>query len=159
MRARATAVRLLTLLGAVVFGAALPAPPPWTETLTQQALTAGFLARLPTNVSVVFGLPEAAAGTEVRQLLSKDGHQIRTFNVTVAGHEVVIFDVNAQTGATRAYLVGSDARLLKAASAQSGGEARLLGPEDANSGFARETRFWSARARHSSAAPAAPSHQ
>jgi hypothetical protein len=159
MRTRALVTGLLTLLGPVLFGVSLPAATPWTQTLTQQALSSGFLERLPPSVSGVLGLAKASEGTEVRQLLTKDGHQIRTFNVTVAGHEVVIFDVNAQTGATMAYLLGADGRLLKAAAYQSGGEARLLSPEEANSGFSSEARFWSARARHSSAAAAPPSHQ
>jgi hypothetical protein len=159
MRTRTLAARLLMLLGPLVLGPTLPAATPWTQTLTQQALSTGFLARLPPSVSGVLGLANASEGSEVRQLLSKEGHQVRTFNVTVAGHEVVIFDVNAQTGATAAYLVSSDGRPLKAASYQSGGEARLLGLEDAKSGFSREVRFWSARARHSPAATAPPSHQ
>ena len=152
---RALAVPLMILLGA----GSVMAATPWTETLTQQALSSGFLERLPPTVSGVLGLAKASEGTEVRQLLTKDGHQVRTFNVTVAGHQVVIFDVNAQTGANLAYLVSADGQLLKAASYQSGGEARPLSPEAARSGFTREVRFWSARARHSSAAPAPPPKQ
>jgi hypothetical protein len=148
--------RALTVMSMILLGAgAVMAAMPWTEGLTQQALSTGFLARLPASVSGVFELPKASEGTEVRQLLAKDGHQVRTFNVTVAGHQVVIFDINAQTGTSLAYLVGPDGQLRKAASYQAGHEAQVLGAGDARSGFSRETRYWSARARHSPAAAAA----
>jgi hypothetical protein len=140
---------LLTLLG-VLPGAALAADPPtpWAQTLTQQALSTGFLARLPPNVSVVLGLAKPDEGTDVRQLLAKDGHRIRTFNVSVASHsDLVVFNVDAQSGATRAYLLSPDGQLRKAVSYQAGAEAQPIPPADAKAGFAHETHYWSARAK------------
>lgn len=147
---------LLTLLG-VVPGAALPeATTPWAQTLTQQALSTGFLGRLPPNVSVVLGLAKPDEGTDVRQLLSKDGHRIRTFNVGVAKHsDLVIFNVDAQNGETVAYLLNPEGQLVKAVSYKAGGEAKALAPADAKAGFAREAHYWSARARKASATAAA----
>jgi hypothetical protein len=146
---------LLTLLG-VLPGAALAATTPWAQTLTQQALDTGFLARLPPSVSVALGLAKPDEGTDVRQLLSKDGHRIRTFNVGVARHsDLVIFNVDAQNGETVAYLLSPEGQLLKAVSQKTGGEAKALAPADAKAGFARETHYWSARARKAPASAAA----
>jgi hypothetical protein len=134
---------------------------PWAQTLTQQALDSGFLSRLPPNVSVVFGLAKPEEGTDVRQLLSKEGHQVRTFNVSVANHsDLVIFNVNAQSGATVAYLVSPEGQLRKAVAYQTGGQARDLSAADAKSGFAREKKYWSGRAKSApAAAPATPATQ
>jgi hypothetical protein len=157
MSARSGAL-LTLLLGTcliVATGAARAGGPPWTQTLTQQALDSGFLTRLPPAVSVAFGLTKPEDGTEVRQLLNKDGHRIRTFNVSVANHaDLVVYNLNAQTGAVVAYLVAPDGKLRRAVSYQAGQDARPLPGADAQAGLAREAHFWSARA-HSSAASAA----
>jgi len=157
-------IGLTTLAATVVLAGIVQAatPTPWVQTLTQQALDSGFLSRLPPNVSVAFGLAKPQEGTDVRQLLSKEGHQVRTFNVSVANHaDVVIFNVNAQSGATVAYLVTPEGQLRKAVSYPTGGEARELSAADAKTGLAHEKKFWSARAKSakSSAAPAAPATQ
>jgi hypothetical protein len=152
MSMRALAIGFVTLIAGTLLGGQLPAAAPWAETLTQQALNSGFLTRLPAPVSVAFGLAKAEEGTEVRQLLSKSGHRVRTFNVSVANHaDVVVFNINAQTGATLAYLVTPDGRLRKAVSYQAGGAAEALAAADAQAGLAREAHFWSARARQGSA--------
>jgi hypothetical protein len=128
-------------------GLARGASPPWAQNLTQQALDSGFLTRLPPAVSVAFGLTKPDDGTEVRQLLTKDGHHIRTFNVGVANHaDLVIYNLNAQTGAGLAYLLTPDGKLRKAVSVQAGKDVRPLAPADAQAGLGREARFWSARA-------------
>jgi len=150
------AAGLLTLLG-VLSGMGLPAATPWAQRLAQQALASGFLTRLPPTVCTAFGLPKAADGTDVRQLLTKDGHRIRTFNVSVASHsDLVVFNVDARSGATVAYLLTPEGELRKAVSYQAGGEARPLAPADAKAGFAHEARFWSARAGKAPAAEPAP---
>jgi hypothetical protein len=98
-------------------------------------------------------------GTDVRQLLAKEGHQVRTFNVSVANHaDVVIFNVNAQSGTTVAYLVAPDGQLRKAVAYQTGGQARDLSAADAKAGMAREKKYWSARAKSAQGAssPAPP---
>jgi len=148
-------IGLLSLAAATLLAGALQAAStPWVQTLTQQALDSGFLSRLPPNVSVVFGLAKADEGTDVRQLLSKEGHQVRTFNVSVANHaDVVIFNVDAQSGSTVAYLITPEGQLRRAVAYKPGGQAKDLSGADAKAGFAHEKKFWAARAK--SAAPAA----
>lgn len=151
----------LTLAAALLGALALEAAStPWAQTLSQQALDSGFLSKLPPNVSVVLGLAKPQEGTDVRQLVSKEGHEVRTFNVSVANHaDIVIFNVNAQSGATVAYLVSPEGQLRKAVSYQTGGQAKGLSEAQAKSGFAHEKQFWAARARKTTqgaAAPAAP---
>ncbi|MBV9317296.1 MAG: hypothetical protein JOZ34_07520 [Gammaproteobacteria bacterium] len=159
MSKRAPLTWLMVLIAGVALADTAKPPGQWVETLTHEALDSGFLSRLPPNVSVVFGLAKAKDGTDVRQLLAKEGHQVRTFNVSVANHnDVVIFNVNAQSGATVAYLVGPDGQLRKAVSYQTGGEAQDLSPADAKAGMAREKKYWATRAKsgqHASSAPAA----
>jgi len=162
MKERVRRIGWLTLAAAALFAGALQAAStPWVQTLTQQALDSGFLSRLPPNVSVVFGLAKPEEGTDVRQLLSKEGHQVRTFNVSVANHaDVVIFNVNAQSGATVAYLITPEGQLRKAVTYQPGAQAKDLSAADAKAGLAREKKFWSARAKSApAAAPAAPAAQ
>jgi hypothetical protein len=132
-------------------------PTPWVPILTQEALDSGFLSRLPPNISLVFGLAKPQEGTDVRQLLDKEGHRVRTFNVSVANHsDVVLFNVDAQSGATVAYLLSPDGQLRKAVAYKTGGEARELSAADAKTGLSHERQFWSARAKKSPQAQAAP---
>jgi hypothetical protein len=154
---RATTLVIAIALIAIALIGTLEAAANWAQTLTQQALDSGFLSRLPPTVSVAFGFPKGEEGTDVRQLLTKDGHEVRTFNVSVANHaDVVIFNVNAKTAATVAYLLTPDGQLRKAVSYQAGRDAKPLGAADAKAGLSRERHFWSARAAKSPAAsPAA----
>jgi hypothetical protein len=155
--ARARAMTLaLCMLFSLLCAPGAHGKPLWTQVLTQQALSSGFLTRLPPAVSVALGLAKAEQGAEVRQLITKAGHQVRTFNVSVANqNDLVVFNIDARTGTTVAYLVGADAQLRKAVSYQAGGEAHEVAAVEARAGLTREARFWSARAR-ASAAPAAP---
>jgi len=157
MTERLTLACALTLVAAIALIASLEAAANWAQTLTQQALDSGFLSRLPPAVSVAFGFPKGEEGTDVRQLLTKDGHEVRTFNVSVANHaDVVIFNVNAKTAATVAYLLTPDGQLRTAVAGQAGHEAKPLAAADAKAGLTRERRFWSARAAKPPAAPQAP---
>jgi hypothetical protein len=159
-RARLTVLAAMLAAGTML-AASVQAAAPWTQTLSQQALDNGFLTRLPPNVSTAFGLTKPQEGTEVRQLLTKQGHQIKTFNVSVANHDdVVVLDLNGQSGASVAYLVSRDGELRKAVSYQGAGEVKPLGAADAKAGLAREKRYWSARAKSApAAAPATPAAQ
>jgi hypothetical protein len=142
------------LTGLMLCVLAAYAAPPFAPVLTQQALGSGFLTRLPPEISLAFGLAKAADGSDVRQLITKEAHQVRTFNVSVANRaDLVIFNLNARTGASVAYLLGPDGLLRKAVSYQTGAAVQELGTADARAGFARETRFWAARARHAAAPP------
>lgn len=150
MKTRLLAAFLLTLLTAGAQAAA-----PWAPQLAQQALDSGFLTRLPPDVSKALGLAKPDEGTDVRQLLTKVGHQVRTFNVGVIDHtQLVIFTLNARSGESVAYLLGPDGTLRKAVSYQTGGQTQPLAPDKASAGLAREVHFWAARAKASAAAPA-----
>ncbi len=156
MSKRAFPMWLTALIAGIGLAATAKTSDQWVQTLTQQALDSGFLSRLPPNVSVEFGLAKPQEGTDVRQLLEKQGHQVHTFNVTVANHaDVVIFNVNAQSGATVAYLVSPDGQLRKAVTFQTGGQTRQLSAADAKAGMAREKKYWSARAKSAPAPSAA----
>ena len=154
-------VGLMALAAGTILAGTLQAAAPWAQTLSQQALDSGFLTRLPPNVSTAFGLTKAEEGTEVRQLLTKQGHQIKTFNVSVANHaDVVVLNLNGQSGASVAYLLSPDGELRKAVSYQGAGEVKPLGAADAKAGLAHEKRYWSARAKSApAAAPATPAAQ
>jgi hypothetical protein len=157
MSKRARLALMSLIASSVLAGFAQAATTPWVPILTQEALNSGFLSRLPPNVSLVFGLAKPQEGTDVRQLLDKQGHRVRTFNVSVANHnDVVLFNVDAQSGATVAYLLSPDGQLRRAVAYQAGGQARELSAADAKSGLAHEKQFWSARARKSPQAQAAP---
>jgi hypothetical protein len=157
MRKHLRGIVWLMLVAATLCAGALEAATPWVQTLTQEALDNGFLSRLPPNVSLVLGLAKPQEGTDVRQLVSKEGHKVRTFNVSVANHaDVVLFNVNTQSAATIAYLITPEGQLRKAVSYQSGGQARELSQAEAKAGFSHEKQFWSARARKDAQAPAAP---
>jgi hypothetical protein len=147
--------RMAQIVFILVLSGEAHAAAPWPQALIPQALNSGFLTRLPPTVSVAFALAKAEEGTEVRQLLRKSGHQVRTLNVSVANHgDVVIFNVNGRTGATVAYLLTPDGQLRKAVSYQAGGEAHELPAAAAQAGLAREARFWAERARRSAPPPA-----
>ena len=152
---------LLMLISGVALAETDQGTTSWVQSLTQEALDAGFLSKLPPNVSVAFNLAKPKEGTDVRQLLAKQGHQVRTFNVGVANHaDVVIFDVNAQSGATVAYLIDPTGQLRKALTYQAGGDTKDLSAADAQAGLAREKKYWAGRARAAAAnAPAAPGAQ
>jgi hypothetical protein len=160
MRNQLRVIGLMALVSAASFTAPLEAAsPPWAQSLTQQALDNGFLTRLPPSVSVALGLAKAQEGTDVRQLLTKHGHQVRTFNVGVVNHaEVIVVDLNAQSGATLAYLLSPDGKLRKAVSYQPPGDAKPLSAAEADAGFKRQRQYWSAQAKAApaSAAPTAP---
>ena len=143
------------VLGCVLGVAAARAETPWTATLTQQALTAGYPATLPPNVSLVLGLAAGGKSVPVKQLVTRAEQKVRTFNVSVAHHrDLVIFSVDEGTQATVAYLLAPGGKLRKAISYQIGAEPRRLSASEARAGFAAEVRYWSSRAHEGVLSPA-----
>ena len=154
-----TRLALMSLIASSALAGLAQAATPtlWVPILTQEALDSGFLSRLPPNISLVFGLAKPQEGTDVRQLLDKEGHRVRTFNVCVANHnDVVLFNVDAQSGAIMAYLLSADGQLRKAVAYKKGDQARDLSAADAKTGLAHERQFWAARAKKSPQAQTAP---
>jgi len=143
------------VLGCVLGGVPARGETPWTAALTQQALTAGYQATLPPNVSMVLGLGTQGKSVAVRQLVTRAEQKVRTFNVSVARHrDLVIFSVDEGTQATVAYLLAPGGRLRKAVSYQIGAQARELSASEARAGFAAEVHYWSARAHEDVLSPA-----
>jgi hypothetical protein len=126
----------------------------WTGALTQQALRSGFQANLPPHLSVVLGLASKAESVPVRQLASRSGQKVHTYNVVVARPEdVVLFVVDERAQSTIAFLLGSGGKLRKAVSYPTGGDPHELSASEARAGLAQETRYWSAFAAGSGAGP------
>jgi hypothetical protein len=117
-------------------------PASWTKRLTQQALASGYEAKLPPHVSMVLGLAKGEA-VPVKQLVSRAGQKVHTFNVSVADHRVVLFLNDEQAQSAVAYLLGPGGKLRTAVSYQAGGEPSELTGTEARSGLAREIRYWS----------------
>jgi hypothetical protein len=128
---------------------------PWTDVLTQQALTAGQQATLSPNLSMVLGLSTEPKSVAVRQLVTRAEHKVRTFNVSVAHHrDLVILYVDDGTRTTVAYLLAPGGRLRKAVSYQTGGPPRELSAAEAKVGLAGEVRYWAGLARELGPGPA-----
>jgi hypothetical protein len=126
----------------------------WTGALTQQALTSGFQATLPPHVSVVLGLVSKSESVPVRQLASRTGQKVHTYNVVVAHpKDVVLFVVDESAQSTIAFLLSSGGKLRKAVSYPNGGEPHELPLSEARPGLARERRYWSDYAAGSRAGP------
>lgn len=147
-------VTVLSLLAA----AAALAETSWTAVLTQQALTAGFPARVPPHVAMVLGLTPKGEGegVPVKQLASRADQQVHTYNVSESKpREVVLFSVDEKTQTTVVYLLSAAGKLRKAIFYQAGGEPHELPATAARTGLAREVRFWSDRAAESAPKPPA----
>jgi hypothetical protein len=148
---RSFAAVLVCVLGVVPARAETP----WIAALTQQALSAGYQATLPPNVSLVLGLAADGKSVPVKQLVTRAEQKVRTFNVSVAHHrDLVIFSVDEATQATVAYLLAPGGKLRKAVSYQIGAVPRQLSAAEARAGFAAEVRYWSGRAREGVLSPA-----
>jgi hypothetical protein len=118
--------------------------PRWTDALTKEATTSGFQATLPPHVSMVLGLTKKGESIAVRQLVSRAGQKVHTFNVVVADKgDIVVFVVNEKEQSTVAYLLTARGTLRGAVSYQTGGEPHELAASEAKPGLAREIRYWS----------------
>ena len=133
--------------------------PPWTNALTKEAMTSGFEVKLPPHAAMVLGLAKKGESIAVRQLVSRAGQKVHTFNVVVADKvDIVVFVVNEKEQSTVAYRLTARGRLRRAVSYQTGGEPHELAASEAQPGLAREIRYWSDYAAGGSA-PRPPSAQ
>src|SRR5205814_1484049 len=111
----------------------------------QQALTAGYPATLPPNVSLVLGLAAGGKSVPVKQLVTRAEQKVRTFNVSVAHHrDMVIFSVDEGTRATVAYLLAPGGNLRRAArpSAPPAAEAPQRPPAEGGSLERSSLDYW-----------------
>src|SRR5437764_15188679 len=58
--------------------------PPWTNALSQEAMTSGFEAKLPPHAAMVLGLAKKGESIAVRQHVSRSREKAQTFNVVFA---------------------------------------------------------------------------
>jgi hypothetical protein len=147
---------LAALLAATLLGTAAQAATSWAETLAAQALKVGPTSQLPPHLTEVLGLSGNGEGLAVRQLASRDGFTVRTFNVGAqAPHRVVVMVADEAARSTVAYLVTPHGHLGRALQYHAGEAPQELPTAAAKAGFAAEVRFWSRVAAAPAAAPAA----
>ncbi len=149
-----TAQFAAALLAAALLGAAARAATSWAETLATRALSEGPTAQLPPHLTAVLGLSRDSDGLAVRQLVSRDGFTVRTFNVGArAPHRIVVMVADEAARLTVAYLVTPHGHLHRALQYHAGEAPQELSAAAAQPGFAAEVRFWSGVA--AAGAPAA----
>jgi hypothetical protein len=131
------------VLAAALLGGAARAATSWAETLAAQALKQGPTSRLPPHLTEVLGL-SSGEGLAVRQIVSRDGFSVRTFNVGAkAPHRVVLMVADEAARSTVAYLLTPHGQLGRALQYHAGEAPQELPVAEAQTGFAAEARFWS----------------
>jgi len=152
MSRRITLSWFTAVLAAALLGGAASAATSWAETLAAQALKQGPTSQLPPHLTGVLGLSSNGQGLAVRQLVSRDGFSVHTFNVGAqAPHRVVLMVADEAARSTVAYLLTPHGHLGRALQYHAGEAPQELPVAEAQPGFAAEVRFWSRLA----AAPAA----
>src|SRR5205823_8336882 len=131
----------LVLAGALGLAHAENAPP-WTNALTKEAMTSGFEAKLPPHAAMVLGLAKKGESIAVRQLVSRAGQKVHTFNVVVADKgDIVVSVANEKEQSTVAYRPTARGRLRRAVSYQTGGEPHELAASEAQPGLGAGSRY------------------
>jgi hypothetical protein len=132
------------VLAAALLGGAARAATSWAETLAAQALKQGPTSELPPHLTGVLGLSSNGQGLAVRQLVSRDGFSVRTFNVGAqAPHHVVLMVADEAARSTVAYLLTPHGHLRRALQYHAGEAPQEVPLAEAQPGFAAEVRFWS----------------
>lgn len=150
----ATLSWLATLLALAQLAVAAPAASSWAETLATRALKEGPSSQLPPHLTEVLGLSGNGQGLAVRQVVSRDGFTVRTFNVGAeAPHRVVVMVADEAAHLTVVYLLTPHGHLRRALQYHRGEAPQEVSAAAAQPGFAAEARFWSGVAAAS--APAA----
>lgn len=150
----AAALLAAALLGAAAHAAAAHAAASWAETLATRALKEGPAAQLPPHLTTVLGLSSDGQGLAVRQLVSRDGFTVRTFNVGAQPpHRMVVMVADEAAHRTIAYLLTPHGHLRRALQYGAGEAPQELSAAAAQPGFAAEARYWSGVA--AAGAPAA----
>jgi hypothetical protein len=120
--------------------------------LTQLALRAGSDGTLPPHLVEVLGMGTHVAGLPVRQLVMREGQEVRVFNVSVAKHtDLVILRHDEAARTTAAYRLSAKGTLREAVSYSDGSESRPMSATEAKSRFAAEITYWSAVSHRASA--------
>ena len=146
-----------TLFAAPESPAAAPAVSPAPAlsaigSLTQLALRVGSDGTLPPHLVSVLGVGAHGAGLPVRQLVLREGQEVRVYNVSVANHsDLVILRHDEAAHTTAAYRFSPKGKLRMAVSYADGGDSREMPASEAQARFAGEINYWSAASQRATA--------
>ena len=145
---RARLSTLFTCLVCIMLAAPAQSAPPWFSGFTDRVLREGHDALLPPHLALVFGLGTGEKAVAVKQLAVQNAQEVRTFNAcTVKGRVVVvILKYDPETRITKAFLVGSGAKLQSAVTYETGAQPALLSGAPAQNALQEELHYWSDRA-------------
>jgi hypothetical protein len=121
----------------------------WIRGFTDRVLRQGHDALLPPHLALVLGLGTGEKAVAVKQLGTlSTAQEVHTFNVcTDKGRRVVVILLyDEKTRVTRAFLLGSGAKLRKAVTYEAGAQPVLLSDSDARGTFQQELQYWSGQA-------------
>jgi hypothetical protein len=146
--ARARLSTLFTCLVCIMLALPAQSAAPWFSGFTDRVLREGHEALLPPHLALVLGLGTGEKAVAVKQLAVQKEQQIHTFNVcTDKGRMVVvILDYDPETRITKAFLVGSGAKLQRAVSYETGAQPTPLSGAPARIALQKELHYWSDRA-------------
>ena len=139
---------LFTCLVCLMLAVPAQSAAPWFSGFTDRVLREGHDALLPPHLALVFGLGTGEKAVAVKQLGVQKAPRIHTFNVcTEKGRVVVvILEYDQETRVTRAFLLGSGAKLQSAVTYESGAQPALLSGAPARNALQEELHYWSDRA-------------
>ena len=144
--ARLSAV--LTCLVCILLAVPAQSATPWFSGFTDRVLREGHDALLPPHLALVLGLGTGEKAVAVKQLAFQKAQEFRTFNVcTEKGRVViVILRYDQETRVTRAFLLGSGAKLQRAVTYETGAQPAPLSGDPAQNALREELHYWSDRA-------------
>ena len=120
---------------------------PWFSGFTDRVLREGHEALLSPHLALVFGLGTGEKSVAVKQLATQSPQEIRAFDVSTQKGRVVvvILRYDQKTRVTRAFLLGSGAKLRSAVTYETGSQPATLPDALARSALREELQYWSER--------------
>lgn len=116
---------------------------PGLEDLINTVLRSGRDGQLPPHLSLVLGIGFGDAPLPVKQAVLRDGPEARVFNVCVANHQdIVILRTNGLQQGTKAFLLSTTGKLLRAVSFRAGEQPMQTTVAEAHAASAEEVKFW-----------------
>jgi hypothetical protein len=139
---------LFTCLVCIMLAVPAQSAAPWFSGFTDRVLREGHDALLPPHLALVLGLGTGEKAVAVKQLAVQKTQQIRTFNVCSEKGRVVvvILEYDQETRITRAFLLGSEAKLRSAVTYETGAQPAPLSGAPARNALQEELHYWSDRA-------------
>jgi hypothetical protein len=145
-RARWNAV--FTCLVCIMLAVARASEAHWFGGFTDRVLREGHEAFLPPHLALVLGLGTGEKPVTVKQLATQNPQEARAFNVSTEKGRlvVVILKYDQQTRVTKAFLLGTGAKLRSAVTYETGAQPAFLPDALARSALREELQYWSERA-------------